>query len=124
MALSHIVPNSITEAREVLKTSLINLPGSARKNYPLIERLLQKHPDLVNSVFQQEDLKSGSDLLTFENEQKMGYYGTPLLLACEEHGYDEGTFLIYYWCNKYTASTIIAEMLFCDIFCKVNVGRN
>lgn len=96
MALSHIVPNSITEAREVLKTSLINLPGSARKNYPLIERLLQKHPDLVNSVFQQEDLKSGSDLLTFENEQKMGYYGTPLLLACEEHGYDEGTFLIYY----------------------------
>ena len=95
MALSNIVPDSFTEAKEVLKTSLINLCPSERTNYPFLKKIIQKHPDLIFFEYKKENLETFSDQLKFDNKQEIGFYGTPLLLACEQHGYDKGKYLDY-----------------------------
>ena len=95
MALPQTVPDSFSDAKEVFKESLINLPISERVNHQNIAEILRKHPSLVNCEYKQEILDRTSKLVNFGNKTEMEFYGTPLLLACEQHGYDEGKFPVY-----------------------------
>ena len=95
MASLH-VPDSFSDAKVLLGECLIYLNSGATINHQIIEEILQKHPDLVNSQYKQKIQDQFPNLESFEKEQDLGFYGTPLLLACEQHGYDEGKFHDYY----------------------------
>ena len=94
MALPQTVPDSFSDAKEVFKESLINLPIFERVNHQIIEDILQKNPILVNCEYKQEILDRVSRLVNYGNKTEMEFYGTPLLLASEQRGYDEGKFTV------------------------------
>ena len=87
---SDAVPDSFPDAKELLRECLINVNPGDTLDYLLIEEILQKHPDLVHCEYKQEISNPWLEL--FEKEQDQGFYGTPLVLACEQHGYDESKF--------------------------------
>ena len=91
-----VVPDSFTDAKDYLGESFINLNFGSTIDYEIIEEILKKHPDLVNFEYKQRILDKVPQLVNFEKEQGFGFYGTPLLLACEQYGYDEGKFLNCY----------------------------
>ena len=92
MAVPLAVPDSFSDAKDVFKDSLINLPMSERVNHQIIQNILRKHPDLVNCEYKQEIFDRTSKLVDFGNKQEMEFYGSPLLLASEQRGQNEGKF--------------------------------
>ena len=111
MALSQAIPDSFNDAKEVFRESLINLPFYERVNHQLIEEILQKHPDLVNCEYKQELLDRIPKLVDLEYKKEMEFYGTPLLLTCEQRGGDEGKFPSCFFQLKLETSHLINKSI-------------
>ena len=77
MDSSHVVPDSVTDAKEDLYKILSN--SNTRNDVILreIRPILQKHPCLANCEF----------------EKEKGFYETPLLLACGKRDANEGKYI-------------------------------
>ena len=59
---TYVVPDSISDAKELLYESLISGYG-----FEIVNTILHKHPDLVNCEYKKEN----------------GFHGTPLFTACD-----------------------------------------
>ena len=76
MASLDSVPVSITEAKECLY-DWITKPNEEKEKLQVIKEILNKHPDLINC----------------EYKHQTGFYGTPLLLALQQHDISYGKLL-------------------------------
>ena len=63
-SLPNIVPDSISDAKELLYESLIS-----GYDFEIVNAILHKHPDLVNCEYKKEN----------------GFHGTPLFIACDRY---------------------------------------
>ena len=92
MASLDVLQDSFNGAKNYLYEYLMNRNINGRINCQIIEKILQKHPDLVNWEYRQEVCETYLGQVNFGMIPGTAYKGTPLLLACEKHCHGEGKF--------------------------------